>query len=79
MERASITPAEVGSVFAAGSALPEEDLSETRALHLALGEAAPQVPVTTPKAAFGNLFGAAHSLDLALAVLALRHGIIPPR
>jgi len=78
MERASITPAEVGCIFAAGSALPDEDFSETRALHLALGETAPHVPVTAPKAAFGNLFGAAHSLDLALAILALRDGLIPP-
>jgi 3-oxoacyl-(acyl-carrier-protein) synthase len=78
LERAEITPAEVGCAFAAGSALPEEDLSETRALHLALGDTAPYVPVTAPKAAFGNLFGAAHSLDLALAILALHHGLIPP-
>lgn len=78
MERASITPAEVDCIFAAGSALPDEDLSETRALHLALGERAPLVPVTAPKAAFGNLFGAAHSLDLALAILAMRDGLIPP-
>jgi 3-oxoacyl-(acyl-carrier-protein) synthase len=78
LERANMTPMDVDCVFAAGSALPEEDLSETRALHLALGEMAPHVPVTAPKAAFGNLFGAAHALDLALAILSLQAGLIPP-
>ena len=77
LEKAGVEASELDCVFAAGSAVPEEDVSETRALHLALGEAARRVPVTTPKSAFGNLFGAAQPIDTAIAALAMQHRIIP--
>jgi 3-oxoacyl-(acyl-carrier-protein) synthase len=77
LERAGITAEELACVFAAGSAVPDEDISETRALHLALGEIAARIPVTAPKSAFGNLFGAAQPIDMALAIMAMRHRIIP--
>lgn len=77
MQRAGVDPDRLDCLFAAGSAVPDEDVSETRAIHLALGEAATHVPVSTPKSAFGNLFGAAFSLDLAIALLALQYCIIP--
>lgn len=77
MQRAGVQAEQLDCLFAAGSAVPEEDASETRAIHLALGKAAEHVPVSTPKSAFGNLFGAAFPLDLAIALLALRHRVIP--
>ena len=77
MQRAGIDAEQLDCVFAAGSAVPDEDVSETRAMHLALGEAADHVPVTIPKSAFGNLFGAAFPLDLAIAALAFQHQVIP--
>lgn len=77
MQRADKTPDQIDCVFAAGSAVPAEDLSETKAIHLALGEAAQQVPVSTPKAAFGNLFGAATPLDMSLALRAIQERVIP--
>jgi 3-oxoacyl-(acyl-carrier-protein) synthase len=77
MERAGVGKADLDCLFAAGSAVPEEDLSETRAIHLALGEAAARVPVSTPKSAFGNLFGAALPVDMAIALLAMQHRVIP--
>jgi 3-oxoacyl-(acyl-carrier-protein) synthase len=78
MERAGVNAEEVDCVFAAGSAVPTEDVSETRAIHLALGDAAKRVPVSTPKSAFGNLFGAATPVDMALALLAIQQRVIPP-
>lgn len=78
LEDASMTPDEVDCVFAAGSAVPTEDASEVRAIHQALGSAARRVPVTIPKAAFGNLFGAATAVDVVIALLALQHQVIPP-
>jgi 3-oxoacyl-(acyl-carrier-protein) synthase len=77
LQRASLLPSEVDCIFAAGSAVPDEDLSETRAIHLALGDDASRVPVTAPKAAFGNLFGAAFALDTAIAILAMQQRVIP--
>jgi 3-oxoacyl-(acyl-carrier-protein) synthase len=78
LERAEVSPEQVDCVFAAGSAIPAEDLSETQAIRLALGQQANSVPVTAPKSAFGNLFGAATPLDVVIAVLTLQHRIIPP-
>lgn len=77
MQRAGMDADQLDCLFAAGSAIPDEDVSETRAIHLALGEAATRVPVSTPKSAFGNLFGAAFPLDMAIALLAFQHCVIP--
>lgn len=77
MQRAQVSAQLLDCLFAAGSAVPDEDRSETRAIHLALGKAAPRVAVSTPKSAFGNLFGAAFPLDLAIALLAFQQAVIP--
>lgn len=77
MQRAGVTADQVDCVFAAGSAVPAEDVSETRAIRLALGEAADRVPVSAPKSAFGNLFGAATPLDTVIALLSLQHRVVP--
>ncbi|GCE09922.1 beta-ketoacyl-[acyl-carrier-protein] synthase family protein [Dictyobacter aurantiacus] len=77
LRKAGAQAEELDCLFAAGSAVPEEDVSETRAIHLALGEKAMQVPVSVPKAAFGNLFGAAFAVDMAIALLAMRQRVIP--
>lgn len=78
MRRAGVVPEDVDAIFAAGSAVPEEDESEVRAIRLAFGDTANTIPVTVPKAAFGNLFGAATSLDVAIALHAFQHRALPP-
>ncbi len=77
MEQASISADMLDCVFAAGSAVPDEDVSETRAIHLALGNEAPHVPISTPKSAFGNLFGAAMPIDMAIALRSMQEKVIP--
>jgi 3-oxoacyl-(acyl-carrier-protein) synthase len=75
--RAKRQPDEIDCIFAAGSAVPSEDVSETRAIRLAFGDDADRIPVSTPKSAFGNLFGAATPMDIAIAVLAMQQHVIP--
>ncbi len=77
LQMAAIVPEQVDCIFAAGSAVPSEDASEVRAIHLALGDVAREVPVSAPKAAFGNLFGAATAVDVVMALLAFEHQTIP--
>jgi 3-oxoacyl-(acyl-carrier-protein) synthase len=77
MQQAGVKPAALDCLFAAGSAVPAEDIAETRAIHLALGDAASHVPVSTPKSAFGNLFGAAMPMDMAIALLSMQQKVIP--
>ncbi len=77
MQRAGVEAEDIDCLFAAGSSVPDEDASETRAIHLALGNAATHIPVSTPKSAFGNLFGAALPIDMAIALLAMQQHTLP--
>lgn len=60
-----------------GSATRTGDLSETRALHQALGPAAAATPVSSVKPQTGHLVGAAGALNVAVAALAIAHGAVP--
>ncbi|HET8913451.1 MAG TPA: beta-ketoacyl-[acyl-carrier-protein] synthase II, partial [Ktedonobacteraceae bacterium] len=77
LSRAEKRPDEIDCVFAAGSAIPSEDISETRAIRLAFEECADHIPVSTPKSAFGNMFGAATPVDMTIALLAMQQRVIP--
>jgi 3-oxoacyl-(acyl-carrier-protein) synthase len=77
-ERAGITGGDLGAVFAHGSGIPFEDVTEGYALHEAFGEDAARIPVTAPKSGFGHLLGAAAPADAALALRAMAAGSVPP-
>ncbi|MEV0322598.1 beta-ketoacyl-[acyl-carrier-protein] synthase family protein [Streptomyces sp. NPDC050658] len=78
-ERAGITGADLGAVFAHGSGIPFEDVTEGYALHEAFGtDTVRQLPVTAPKSGFGHLLGAAAPADTALALRAMRENVVPP-
>lgn len=66
---------EVDVVFADASAIPEEDAAEAAAITAVFGARA--VPVTAPKTLTGRLYGGGAALDIATALMSLRHGIIP--
>jgi len=61
-----------------GTATRANDVCETKALKRALGSAARQVSTSSLKGTIGHLLGAAGSVELAAAVLALRDDIVPP-
>ncbi|WP_181763847.1 ketosynthase chain-length factor [Streptomyces albidus (ex Kaewkla and Franco 2022)] len=73
---AGVTPDEVDVVFADAAGLPELDAAEARALTKIFGPSG--VPVTAPKTMFGRLYGGGGPLDLATALLSIRHDTIPP-
>ncbi|WP_034260574.1 beta-ketoacyl synthase N-terminal-like domain-containing protein [Actinospica robiniae] len=77
LDEAGASPEEVDVVFADALGVPAADRAEALALHDALGARAAQVPVTAPKTGFGRAYSAASTLDVAAAVLALEHGVIP--
>jgi 3-oxoacyl-(acyl-carrier-protein) synthase len=78
VERAGVTARDIGAVFAHGSGVPFEDVTEGYALREAFGADADRLPVTAPKAGFGHLLGGAAPADAALALSAMREGLIPP-
>jgi 3-oxoacyl-[acyl-carrier-protein] synthase II len=78
LDDAGIEPREVGYVNAHGTSTLENDRAETLALHKALGDAAPSVPVSSTKSMTGHAVAAAGAIELIASVLALRDQILPP-
>jgi len=78
LARAHLTPGELEWVNAHGSSCPNWDRKETRILKKALGEAAYSIPISATKSVMGHTFGAAASFQVASAVLAMQHGMLPP-
>jgi 3-oxoacyl-[acyl-carrier-protein] synthase II len=73
-----LTPADIDYVNAHGTSTQLNDRAETRALKLAFGERASQIPVSSTKSAIGHLLGAAGAVEAVATVLALRDRIAPP-
>jgi 3-oxoacyl-[acyl-carrier-protein] synthase II len=64
----------LGHINAQGLSTREDDVLEARAI----GEIAADVPVTAPKSYFGNLGAAGGAMEMAVSVLALETGLVPP-
>jgi 3-oxoacyl-[acyl-carrier-protein] synthase-1 len=75
LDDAEIRPAEVGMIVAHGSGTRLSDASEALAIRRAFGAAPP--PITAFKWAFGHPLAASGILDSVLALIALRHGVVP--
>lgn len=78
LAEAGVGPDEIDVVFADALAVPAADRAEVLALGDALGAHAADVPVTAPKAGIGRAYCGGPVLDVAAAVLAMEHGVIPP-
>ena len=68
----------VDYIHAHGTATPDNDVAEARAIRRALGPPAGRVSVSSTKGAHGHLLGAAAAVELVLTVLAMRRGSAPP-
>jgi 3-oxoacyl-[acyl-carrier-protein] synthase II len=75
---AKMQPQDIHYINAHGTATLAGDIEETRALKLALGDHAYQVPVSSTKSMHGHLLGATGAVEFMIAVLALKHQSIPP-
>ncbi|MFJ3535580.1 ketosynthase chain-length factor [Streptomyces sp. NPDC090109] len=78
LDEAGCAPEEIDVVFADALGVPEADRAEVLALADALGAHAARVPVTAPKTGIGRAYCGAPVLDVAAAVLAMEHGLVPP-
>ena len=77
MRRSGIRPDEIGHINAHGKSTQRDDLVEARAYHLALGDAANEIPVTALKSYFGHFDAGCGAVELAGSLLALRHAELP--
>ncbi|GAB4237312.1 MAG: beta-ketoacyl-ACP synthase II [Acidobacteriota bacterium] len=78
LDDAGLSPAAIGYINAHGTSTPANDPIETRAIKKVFGEHAYRLAVSSTKSMTGHLLGAAGGLEAVVAVLALRHGILPP-
>jgi 3-oxoacyl-[acyl-carrier-protein] synthase II len=74
----NVAPEELHYICAHGTATKANDASETRAIRMALGRQAYNVPASSPKSMVGHLIGAAGALSAMVCLLAIRDGILPP-
>ncbi|WP_255947347.1 beta-ketoacyl synthase N-terminal-like domain-containing protein [Streptomyces odontomachi] len=78
LTQAGCAPEEIDVVFADALGVPEADRAEARGLADALGPHSLRVPVAAPKTGIGRAYCGAPVLDVAAAVLAMEHGLVPP-
>jgi 3-oxoacyl-[acyl-carrier-protein] synthase II len=75
---AELEPDQIDYVCAHGTGTPLNDSTETKALKMALGQHAYDIPVSSVKSMIGHLLGAAGALSAVAAVKALDTGCVPP-
>lgn len=78
LSRAGLAGSDVDYICAHGTSTKVNDRVETVAIREALGPAADQVAVSSPKSMVGHLIGAAGALSAMVCALAIRDGIVPP-
>ena len=78
LDEGGLDASTVGYINAAAEGTQEVDRLETQAIKNVLGKRAPDVPVSAPKAMYGNIFGGAGAVDLIVNALVHDSGTIPP-
>lgn len=78
MDDAGLNADEIDYVNAHGTGTQANDVAESKALFLSLGERGRSVPVSSTKSVHGHALGAAGALEAFATVMALRDGVIPP-
>jgi len=78
LEEAGYTSDDLIYINAHGTGTALNDVSETAAFKLALGEAAYKAYISSTKGSTGHMLGAAGAIEAVASVLALKNGIVPP-
>lgn len=78
IKMANISADELSYINAHGTSTPANDLSETKAIKYALGEAAYKLPISSTKSYMGHMYGASGSAEAVVTIQALMNDFIPP-
>lgn len=77
LKDAQINASDVQYINAHGTGTRSNDLTETAAIKLAMGDHAKKLALSSSKSMFGHALGAAGALETIAAVLALKHQLAP--
>ena len=78
LSHAGVSPEEVDTINAHGTATPFNDIAETRGIKRIFGERAKEVPISGIKSMVGHCLGSAGGIEAVATVMTLETGIIPP-
>jgi 3-oxoacyl-[acyl-carrier-protein] synthase II len=78
MEDARVNPGDIDYINAHGTATALNDPMETRAVKLALGEQAYNIPMSSTKSMTGHGMGMTAAIEAIFAILAIRDQVAPP-
>jgi 3-oxoacyl-[acyl-carrier-protein] synthase II len=78
LQDADVSAQDLDYINAHGTSTQLNDSAETRALKLALGETAYQIPISSTKSVTGHMMGGAASVEAVLTMMAMQHSFIPP-
>ena len=76
MKDAGVTPSQVSYINAHGTSTHHNDLFETRAIKVAMGDVAEKIPVSSTKSMVGHLLGAAGGIELITCIKSIEDGYI---
>jgi 3-oxoacyl-[acyl-carrier-protein] synthase II len=78
IDDAEISPQDIGAINAHGTSTPAGDTTEADCLRKIFGNRLPQVPISANKSQVGHSLGASAAIEAALAIEAMRRGIVLP-
>jgi 3-oxoacyl-[acyl-carrier-protein] synthase II len=78
LTHAGLSPEEVDTINAHGTATPFNDISETRGIKRVFGERAKKIPISGIKSMIGHCLGSAGGIEAVATVLTIEKGVIPP-
>ena len=78
LEDARVTPGDIDYINAHGSSTRQNDVFETSAYKMALGDAAYKIPISSLKSMIGHPLAGANGLELAVGCMIFERDILPP-
>jgi beta-ketoacyl-acyl-carrier-protein synthase II len=78
LKDANIKPSEISYINAHGSSTKQNDVFETNAYKMSLGEYAYKIPISSVKSMIGHPLAGANGIELALSSLIFERGVLPP-
>ncbi|HET8844120.1 MAG TPA: beta-ketoacyl synthase N-terminal-like domain-containing protein, partial [Ktedonobacteraceae bacterium] len=78
LQRAQLDPDDIDWIICDGLGTRDGDLSEVKALQSVFKDALPGIPASAPKSMIGRLFNGGSTVDMACALLGLKHDTVLP-